>query len=79
MLLKIRKYLPKIKKYILDNRVDVITGAVAVVVVMLASIMLFGGNSSDENKEDLSKDAFGQVVSGEIENETWITTSSAKR
>ena len=49
MLLKIRKYLPKIKKYILDNRVDVITGAVAVVVVMLASIMLFGGNSSDEN------------------------------
>ena len=70
MLLKIRKYLPKIKKYILDNRVDVITSAVAVVVVMLASIMLFGGNSSDENKEYLSKDAFGQVVSGEIENET---------
>lgn len=57
----------RIKKYIMDNRVDVITGVVAFAFVVIASIMIFG-DSSDGNKEELTKDAFGQIVSGGIED-----------
>lgn len=56
----------KIKKYIMDNRMDVITGVVAFAFVVIASVLIFCGSSDD--KETSIKEALGQTVSGKVED-----------
>ena len=50
----------KIKKYFVKNKMDVITGAIAIIVAGIVIAMFIGSNCSDGNKDGILNETYAQ-------------------